>query len=273
MAAVSQRSAAEDDFRQPFAPGRCNWTRFQGCPGFKPGDNGQGSLGDSPQGPNFRSDEMIEQKSGSFGKRKIWIGGAIAAAAVVLVMSSGIDFPPGSKDTAGTIVPATALSRSADTGDDGNLPSAQPSGSARQRDSRARPGTRSRRHRRCCERRPRTPQATPDAVQRRAGRTPAARTPARMTPAVHAADAMPQRNAGRCTDGSRRMPQCTPARCNAASARRDAAVNAGTLHRRHCDACKRHSPARRRVQRRHARRRPRPTRARCTPSGRARGGA
>ena len=49
---------------------------------------------------------MSEEKSGSFGKRKIWIGGGIAAAAVILAVSSGVDFPPGSKDTVGTIVPA-----------------------------------------------------------------------------------------------------------------------------------------------------------------------
>ena len=49
---------------------------------------------------------MSEEKSGSFGKRKIWIGGGIAAAAVILAVSSGVDFPPFSKDTVGTIVPA-----------------------------------------------------------------------------------------------------------------------------------------------------------------------
>ena len=60
---------------------------------------------------------MSEQKSGS-GKRKIWIGGGIAAVAVVLAMSSGIDFPPGSKDTAGTIVPAQRYRAPQDTAED-----------------------------------------------------------------------------------------------------------------------------------------------------------
>ena len=62
---------------------------------------------------------MSEQKSGS--KRKIWIGGAIAAAAVVLVMSSGIDFPPGTKDTSGTIVPATRYKATQNTAEDVKL--------------------------------------------------------------------------------------------------------------------------------------------------------
>ena len=47
---------------------------------------------------------MSEAKSGSSGTRRIWIGGAIAAAAVILVMQY-VDLPP-SKDMTGTIVPA-----------------------------------------------------------------------------------------------------------------------------------------------------------------------
>ena len=45
----------------------------------------------SPQGPHFRSENMSEDKNGSFGKRKFWIGGGIAAAAVILAVSSGIE--------------------------------------------------------------------------------------------------------------------------------------------------------------------------------------
>ena len=102
MAGVSQRTAG-DEFRQPFAPAGVIAIRFQGRPG-RPGKSANA---------NFRSNEMSQEKSGS--KRKIWIGGAIAAAAVVLAISSGIDFPPGSKDTAGTIVPAQRY-RAAPTG-------------------------------------------------------------------------------------------------------------------------------------------------------------
>ena len=79
----------------------------------------------SPQGPYFRSENMSEEKSGSFGKRKVWIGGGIAAAAVILAVSSGIDFPPSGKDTAGTIVPAQRYRAPQDrrcSAQSGNLP-------------------------------------------------------------------------------------------------------------------------------------------------------
>jgi len=53
------------------------------------------------------SKRMNEQNSGARSKRKvIWIGAGIAALAVVLVASSGIDFPPGGTNTSGAIVPA-----------------------------------------------------------------------------------------------------------------------------------------------------------------------
>ena len=52
----------------------------------------------------LRGDEMNEQNSGFSGKRKLIVGSGIAAAAVIVALSTGL-FPP-SKDTAGTIVPA-----------------------------------------------------------------------------------------------------------------------------------------------------------------------
>src|SRR5204862_2522385 len=53
------------------------------------------------------SKRMNEQKSGARGKRAvIWVGGGIAALAVILVATSGIDFPPGGTNTSGAIVPA-----------------------------------------------------------------------------------------------------------------------------------------------------------------------
>jgi anti-sigma factor RsiW len=52
----------------------------------------------------LRGDTMNEQNSGFSGKRKIVIGSGIAAAAVIVALSTGL-FPP-SNDTAGTIVPA-----------------------------------------------------------------------------------------------------------------------------------------------------------------------
>jgi hypothetical protein len=50
---------------------------------------------------------MNEQKSGARLNRKvIWVGGGIAALAVILVASSSFDFPPGGTNTSGAIVPA-----------------------------------------------------------------------------------------------------------------------------------------------------------------------
>ncbi len=50
---------------------------------------------------------MSEQKSGSAKRKVIWVGGGVAALAVILVASSGIDFPPGgTTTTSGAIVPA-----------------------------------------------------------------------------------------------------------------------------------------------------------------------
>jgi len=95
MAGVSQPRIARDDLSQPFAPGRVIGSDLREDPDSDPGKSANA---------HFRSNEMSQEKGGS--KRKIWIGGAIAAAAAVLAISSGIDFPPGGKDTAGTIVPA-----------------------------------------------------------------------------------------------------------------------------------------------------------------------
>jgi len=48
---------------------------------------------------------MVEQSSG-FGKRKLWIGGGIAAVAALLAVSYVSNFPPGAQNAMGTIVPA-----------------------------------------------------------------------------------------------------------------------------------------------------------------------
>ncbi len=59
----------------------------------------------SEPGPLFRGAYMNEQKSGSFGKRKVWIGVAAAVAAIA-VGSQFVNYPPKGQDAAGTIVPA-----------------------------------------------------------------------------------------------------------------------------------------------------------------------
>ena len=60
---------------------------------------------------------MNEQKTSFSGKRKVAIGGGIAAAAVIVALSTGM-FPPSGKDTAGTIVPATRYRAAQPTSDD-----------------------------------------------------------------------------------------------------------------------------------------------------------
>ena len=62
---------------------------------------------------------MNEQKIGASSKRKvIWVGAGVAALAVILVASSGIDFPPGGTKTSGSDRACAAFPRRA-AGDDG----------------------------------------------------------------------------------------------------------------------------------------------------------
>ena len=105
MARLPQQGGAPSRLRQLFTWPGVIGLRSKEAPGSSQGTSARVHRV-SPQGPFFRSENMSEEKSGSFGKRKIWIGGGIAAAAVILAVSSGVDFPPGSKDTVGTIVPA-----------------------------------------------------------------------------------------------------------------------------------------------------------------------
>src|SRR3982751_3499841 len=65
----------------------------------------------------LRGDTMNEQKTSFSGKRKVAIGGGIAAAAVIVALSTGM-FPPNAKDTAGTIVPAERYRAPQITSDD-----------------------------------------------------------------------------------------------------------------------------------------------------------
>jgi len=72
----------------------------------------------STTGPYFaRGDDMSERKIGILGKRKVWIGTAVAAAAVVLALQY-VDWPPGGKDVTGTIVPAQRYRAPQITADD-----------------------------------------------------------------------------------------------------------------------------------------------------------
>ncbi len=84
----------------------------------------------SRRGPHFRGEKnMSEQNTSSVGNRKIWIGAGVAAAAVIVAVSTGV-LPPSGKDTAGTIVPATRYQAPQPTAADvklGNPSSAQSS--------------------------------------------------------------------------------------------------------------------------------------------------
>jgi hypothetical protein len=53
--------------------------------------------------PSSGSGSMSEQKG---SKRKIWIGAGLVALAAAIIVTSGIDFPPGGTSTSGAIVPA-----------------------------------------------------------------------------------------------------------------------------------------------------------------------
>ena len=56
--------------------------------------------------PYSGSERMNEQRSVPRKRKVIWVGAGVAALAVILVASSGIDFPPGGTNTTGAIVPA-----------------------------------------------------------------------------------------------------------------------------------------------------------------------
>ncbi|MGA8030856.1 MAG: hypothetical protein WCB48_00555, partial [Casimicrobiaceae bacterium] len=79
----------------------------------------------------FRGANMSEQNKGFSNKRKIMIGGAIAAAAAVVALSSLMQAPTDGKDTAGTIMPAQRYRATQSGAQDvqGGMPSGAPAGS------------------------------------------------------------------------------------------------------------------------------------------------
>lgn len=122
MAQLPQPGMGHGRPRQRFSRSHAIGQDSTDAPDTIPGSS-TGVPGFSRQGSYFRSDDTSEQKRGSFGRGKLWVGGGIAAVAVVLALSlsSGIDFPPGSKDTAGTIVPAQRDHAPQNTADDVKL--------------------------------------------------------------------------------------------------------------------------------------------------------
>ncbi len=120
MAQIPERREEPGRFRQLFSRPRVIRQTSSAAPETTRGKSARVHRA-SQQGPIFGSDSMSEDKGGSFGKRKVWIGGGIAAAAVILAVSAGIDFPPSGKDTAGTIVPAQRFRAPQNTADDVKL--------------------------------------------------------------------------------------------------------------------------------------------------------
>ena len=104
MARLPERSTDADDSDQLLALAGVIGTASKEARGFDPGKSATVQRV-SQTGPFFRGENMGQQKSGSFGKRKIWIGAGIAVAAAAVAVSTGL-FPPEGKDATGTIVPA-----------------------------------------------------------------------------------------------------------------------------------------------------------------------
>jgi anti-sigma factor RsiW len=102
---AGQRPAGWGRVLQLFSRSRVIGASSNEAPGANPGKSATVHP-ISQRGPSSRGKNMSEQNNSSVGKRKIWIGAGIAAAAAIVAVSTGV-LPPSGKDTAGTIVPAT----------------------------------------------------------------------------------------------------------------------------------------------------------------------
>jgi hypothetical protein len=129
MARLPQHKARQRGADQPFFGSGVIGEDFKETLGTVPGRSA-GVDRVSGQGTFFRSQHMSEQSGSFLGKRKVWIGGGLAAVAVIFAMSSGVDFPPNGRDTSGTIAPAQRYRAPQNTAADVKLgdPSSQQSG-------------------------------------------------------------------------------------------------------------------------------------------------
>jgi hypothetical protein len=116
MANIPHRPSRPTLFRQLFSQPRVIIAANMDAPGKSRGESVR-VYPASQLGPYIRGENMSEHKSGFSGKRKIWIGGGIAAAAAILAVALGTDFPPSGKDTMGTIVPAKRYQAPQNTAD------------------------------------------------------------------------------------------------------------------------------------------------------------
>ena len=105
MASVPERSGHTQEFRtrrQPFS-----WSRVFGSdPQVSASRNSTPVRRASLSASTTRSVIMGNGTNGSQGKRRLWIGGAVAAVAAVAVVQFGLGGYPNDKDVIGTIVPA-----------------------------------------------------------------------------------------------------------------------------------------------------------------------
>ncbi|HEY7902874.1 MAG TPA: hypothetical protein VIH36_05435 [Casimicrobiaceae bacterium] len=124
LAALPQRppsASAEDadDESQPFAGSRVIGATSADIPAGRRGRM-TGSEPVSQSGFYFRGESMSEQNSRFSGRRNMWIGGGVATVAAVLLVSFGMNIPPKSTDTAGTIAPAQRYRAQQDMSDNVN---------------------------------------------------------------------------------------------------------------------------------------------------------
>ena len=114
--ADARKPGSGGDSSQPFRASRVfepNSKKSQG----RPAGQGETVYQASKPWALSRGDRMNQQKIGFSGKRKLLVGGGIAAAAIIVALSTGV-FPPGGNDIAGTIVPAERYRAPQITADD-----------------------------------------------------------------------------------------------------------------------------------------------------------
>ncbi len=106
MERVALRPVRTGGWRQLFSLSRVSRGSANGSRGHAPGLSARAHRGFQP-GPHMGEWEMSEQQGNTKSNRKLWIGGGIAAAAAVVIVSQvGVDYPKSGDLTSGTIAPA-----------------------------------------------------------------------------------------------------------------------------------------------------------------------
>jgi anti-sigma factor RsiW len=118
LASVPQRPVPADDSAQLFVQSRVISQSSMEAREASPGRSTVHRA--SPRGTYIREQSMSEQKSG-LGRRKLLIGGGIAAVAALFAVLYITDSPPGMQNAVGTIVPAQRYRAPQNTADDVKL--------------------------------------------------------------------------------------------------------------------------------------------------------